>query len=373
MTTRTTFHGIQLLRGLTACLVVLAHVNLVMGHADQYGATLLPVRLSGMFAVGVFFAISGFIIAVVSLDSAWRGSISRLHYFSKRFIRIVPFMWLCIIGYNLLSAAGTRQIEWAPFLRALSLWPVGELKPNVVWSLQHEALFYLLFALSFLGARRRPWLLALWFIAPILYAGFLATGLWPGPIRQQPFVDLANLVLLGGFSGANLQFGVGFLLGLAYLKHGPQGAPLFNRPMPTIGVILILLVACAMVEWTDFPIRGLGRMIAWSLMAGGILWSGIIMAAPKKPGLGFRLAMLLGDASFAIYLVHSAVLMVALAITHRFSSIAYTFPGITLAAIVCLCVVVGVITHLLVERPLIGWLARGRRVTIWQPPEADAP
>lgn len=373
MTGQKIFHGVQLLRGLTACLVVLAHVNLVMAHADQYGSLLLPVRLSGMFAVSIFFAISGFIIAVVSLDDTLRGRIAPRHYAAKRFIRIVPFMWLCVIGYNLLSAVGTHQIEWPPFLRALSLWPVGELKPNVIWSLQHEALFYILFAIAFLGRRRRIWVLALWFLAPLLYAAYLAAGLPVGALARYPFVDLANLVLLGGFSGANGQFGMGFLVGLAYVRRGGCDHALLARRLPVWVVIALLAIALAVVEWTDFPIRGFGRIIIWSLLAGAVLWAGVVMAGPRQPGPIFRLAMLLGDASFAIYLVHSAALMVLLSVAHAVPSISYAVPGVTLAVIFGLCVLAGVIAHKLVERPLIAWLAGGKRVTIWQRQTADAP
>lgn len=362
---RHTLPGIQLLRGLTACLVVLAHANLIMGHKEEYGAVLLPIHLGGMFAVCVFFVISGFIIAAVSLDSRWQPRLSTSAYFTKRFIRIVPFMWLSIIGYNLLSLAATRQMEWLPFLRAMTLWPIGELKPNIIWSLQHEALFYMLFALSFLGARRRPWLLALWFVAPLAYAGLLGhTG--SAGLPSAPWLrDLASLVLLGGFSGANAQFAVGFLLGLYYLRRAPDASgqgPALNA----LAITALLAIATAFVEWSSFPIGGMGRIIIWTLLAGALVWLGIGMRFPAQRSPIFRLAMLLGDASFSIYLVHSATLMILFFLARRGASLAYAVPGLTLVAIFIAAVATGIAAHLLIERPLIAWLAGGRRVTVWQ-------
>ena len=57
--------GIQLLRGCCALLVVASHANLMMGYPQYFNVVPFAIRLSGLFGVAVFFAISGFIIALV--------------------------------------------------------------------------------------------------------------------------------------------------------------------------------------------------------------------------------------------------------------------------------------------------------------------
>ena len=58
--------GIQLLRGLAALLVILAHANLMMRYPRYFGVSPFDIKDAGIFGVTIFFVISGFIIAIVS-------------------------------------------------------------------------------------------------------------------------------------------------------------------------------------------------------------------------------------------------------------------------------------------------------------------
>ncbi|WP_375285500.1 acyltransferase family protein [Sphingomonas sp.] len=350
--------GIQLLRGWAAILVVIFHANGMMGHAPYFGTHPFVLGDVGGFGVAVFFVISGFIIAIVALDPAGAPTMSLRDYAIRRFMRIVPFMWLCVIGYNLLSFAGTREMEWAPFLRAMVVWPVGELKPNVLWSLRHEFLFYLLFALTMLLPVRRPWVLAAWFAAPLV----LWLALLPFPLETTPWhpyrLEIVRVVLFGSESGANLQIGAGFLLGLAWLA----GKPALRERVPYgLGVATAAVTAGALIIIAEGSPPGLARTVLWTGLSAGIVYLGIVGRAPDGPLR--RMGMLLGNASFAIYLVHNPALLVLLEASKRVRGL-LPLPAFLVVFVVA-ATLAGVFVHLLVEKPLISWLAHGRRVAPW--------
>lgn len=356
--------GVQMLRGLTALFVVITHANLIMGHDDMAGFVALPLRQAGMFSVAIFFAISGFIIASVSLDRDWRPKLGVGDYARRRFLRIVPFLWLSVIGYNLLSYAGTGSLDWPAFWHAMTLWPIGDLKPDVVWSLQHELLFYILFALAFLTQQTARWLLLLWCASPLLYRAWLDLYGGGQASGSPALAQLLEIILLGGWSGANLQFAAGLAIGLVRLRLNGSMAP---APGGMRLLVAIFLICIALIEWLALPERGIGRMLIWSPLSALVLWLAVAMRAPAGGGGAlYRFGILLGNASFALYLVHSAVLMVLFALMKKIPALA-TLPTLSLiTAFVMICVIAGIATHILVEAPLVSWLAHGRRVMFWQ-------
>jgi exopolysaccharide production protein ExoZ len=362
--------GVQLLRGASALLVVAGHANLIIAHSEYLGHS--PSRVffhqAALFGVSIFFIISGFIIARVSLAADLSPRLTRTDFARRRFIRIVPFLWVCVIGYNLLSFASTHVVEWLPMLRALVLWPVGELKPNVVWSLRHELLFYTLFALLMMGGRRSVLLLVAWFLAPILcWPIVIASG---GKLlaATDPWSELFQVVLLGAWGGANLQFGVGFLFGcLSVTGHRLMSV----RVRGLWPALLATVAAAAAADLLALPI-GIERSVIWTLIASVPAWLGIVAVAQR--GWLHRLGMWLGDSSFALYLVHNPVLLILFAIGRKTHLLAHPLflPGAVAAAAVA-----GYVAHRLVERPLIAALAHGRPVAPWlrlrrsAPPSAD--
>ncbi len=347
---RARLDGIQIVRGLSAVLVVIAHANLMMAHGQFYGQSPYNITYAGQFGVTLFFIISGFIIVYTSLSHDLTPRIGRVEFARRRWVRIVPFLWLMVVAYNLMSLVGTHQVEWLRFGRALAVWPVGELKPNIVWSLRHEFLFYALFALTVMGARRRTWLLALWFVAPlalwpVLYAfGFTlsVTPDWP--------TELMSVVLLGAWTGANLQFGVGFVLGVLALRSHALVKP---RRFAMVATVIAVAAAAVIVELAALPI-GLMRSVVWTVCAAPPVWLSLMVGARQQGMLG-RLGVLLGDASFAIYLTHNTVILLLFNASkhlHRLPPPIAFHTGLTVIALAA-----GMIVHRLVERPLIAWFS----------------
>jgi len=351
--------GIQLLRGLAACMVVLAHDNEMMQFGRYFHKSAVPIDQSGIFGVSVFFVISGFIIAYVSLGGDLKPKFTVRDYARRRFLRIVPFLWLSVIGYNLLSFAGTHQIDWWPALGAMFIFPIGELKPNVVWSLRHELLFYVLFAISMMGARRRLWVLIPWFAAPLFYQGLLQITHGAAAPGNPALADLLQVVLGGSGTGANLQFCMGFTLGLLFLRGNPLTTPRLRGGL--IITLVVTVAAAALVEALALP-PGLERSLLWTVLAAIIVWLGLI-SLPSDNWFQ-KVGIALGDASFAIYLIHNGVLLVLLEASR---SLHHTIPlGLFFAVSASAAIVIGVIAHYLIEAPLIKWLSHGKPIVPWQ-------
>jgi exopolysaccharide production protein ExoZ len=339
---RQTFVGIQYARGVAALLVVFFHAAAEMAADSAYGGMPHPALNFGYVGVPIFFVISGFIITVVSLDSTLRPRVGLASFAIKRAVRILPFMWLAIVAYNLLSFVGTRSVEWGPLLRALMLWPAGTVKPNVIWTLRHEALFYLLFAASFLGTRRRPWLLALWCLLPV--ALYLLLPAAPGETGDPSFVQLFA-------ADVNIMFGLGVLIGL-YTQVASQrvGSTWPGGAMIVYAGGGLVATAAWLLGWR----AGLGAYTGVAMLSALLIGAAVRLS----PGttLVDRLALLLGDASYAIYLVHNMVLLPGLLIGRSLVAKTGLWPVYSMVVIAAICV--GIVVHLVVEKPLIAAISR---------------
>jgi peptidoglycan/LPS O-acetylase OafA/YrhL len=342
--------GLQYLRGLCAVIVVVSHCNGIIAKPEHYSRLAIPDwSAASLFAVAAFFSISGFIIVIASLDENVNPRVTRGEFLRRRFVRIVPFLWLCTIGYNLLSLAGTGSLDAAAAARTLILWPIGELKPNVAWSLRHELLFYAAFAVAMLGAARRPkWLIAWLAVSVVFYLVSYDLGAVPTNVLQTSGFLLLK-VAMGGDHGANFQFAAGMLLAYAYLLH-PRSLPL--KTVPMAGLIVGLALAGLIVSWAPQNFS-LGVCLLWTVLAAVVLAAAICVRA--NTGLPGKAGLVLGNASFAIYLVHNPIVLVLLAVAQKAGLALESEAALLgfLAGAVVVSVGGGVLVHYWIEKPLI--------------------
>jgi exopolysaccharide production protein ExoZ len=323
--------SIQALRALAA-LAVAAY------HALQWERGGFDVGRAG---VDVFFVISGFIM--------WRVTCGRDvepgAFLWRRLTRVGPLYWLATLG--VLAAA----LVWPAFLPevrpgwghlALSLAFIPHLDPRGLpfptlppgWTLDYEAVFYLIFAASLAGPRAwRGRLVAAALIAVTAF-GFL---------KPEPFYYLgANPMLL--------QFAAGVGLGLA-VESG-------LAPSRRVGVTLILAAAA---WWTVVQAGGLftelWRPLLWGVpafltVAGalGVELDGVRPGARHQPapprGVG-KVAEILGDASYATYILHlPATALVA-------HTLGYARPWLFVPVALAASLAAGLAGRAWVEKPLI--------------------
>ncbi len=135
--------------------VVVDHTAGMARFEKYFGVDVFDGFLTkGACGVDVFFLISGFIICVIALNGPQlTPRISWSAFAERRFSRIVPLMWVAVLSYVALRVLGRGAFFPGPYLRALTLFPVADVQPPQIWTLRHEAVFYAVFAISFLIGR----------------------------------------------------------------------------------------------------------------------------------------------------------------------------------------------------------------------------
>lgn len=350
---RRDLQGIQFLRAIAVLLVVANHSMLIMQGEEYFGRSLLPDGMAEKGAIGVdlFFVVSGFIIAYVSLAQGTLKSKLGIGDFAvKRFVRIVPFLWFAVILYAAIRFVTIQDFDLGPFLNAMFVLPVGEQRPNVVWTLRHELLFYTLFAISFLLRRRVPWLVYGWAVLPVVA--------WPvfAILRVEPENDLAQFLL----SPSNFNFAVGLTIGLAYLRVSAMRR--LSLPL-TVAWPLIALTVAALVAARNVLPTGVTAVVA-----GVIVLVALTMPARNDPVS--RFLEMLGNASYSIYLTHNIAILLGLEAWVRILGAKYDL--VAFALVVVAATAFGVGLHFAVEKPLIraaNRLVKARRRTAVTPAE----
>ncbi|MEM9014978.1 MAG: acyltransferase [Pseudomonadota bacterium] len=328
-----TIHAIQYLRAVAAILVVLLHNSIEIRDFN----TGFPVFHDGAFGVDIFFVISGFIMWTISTMRPQ----TPLRFLENRIIRIVPIYWLLTIVTVLVSTDGglsiAADIDWGRALRSLFFipewhptYPMAAPVMFVGWTLNLEMAFYLLFALAlFLPPR--------WRLPTMLFVlcAFASARLVIGE-PQQAALNLYTYSVVG-------EFGLGMLLGSVYGHRTMLGrggnAHIFGPSAVLLG--LGILASKAIMPEARILYYGLPALL---IVCGVLLWEPIIARRPLP------LLIMLGDASYSIYLTH----IMALAISQKLIGawLAADWPFVALFAQTLFAVIVGVVVHLAVEKPL---------------------
>lgn len=286
--------SLQYLRALAAILVAIGHaVQIIPIYGRGNILRDLPIGGAG---VDIFFVISGFIMCHIYASrptSGWA-------FFKRRLARVGPAYWIVTLATSaaiLLAPAlfRTSTVDLPLFLASMAFiaWPhpmLGEAMPVFLigWTLNYEFFFYTLFALAIIALPARPWLAVMCVFALCWVAGLIFDP-------QQPVARFYLHPLTAEFSG-------GMLVWLAFRKG------LLRSPI--LGAVCIL-IGITSLAWVNFhiPVGRLDptRIIYWGLPALALVIGAVCMdAAGKTPQS--PLWKLLGDASYAIYLIHYLVL-----------------------------------------------------------------
>jgi len=324
-----TLHGVQVLRGFAALGVVIFHGAYAVGSP-----TLHKMLFNGAAGVDVFFVISGLVMAVTA------SRMTSGEFLMKRITRIVPIYWLFLtlkIATVATLNVSERSIplDAGYLIQSYLFIPAydgdGLVFPPITagWTLNFEMYFYVICALALLINRAR---FALITAAIVGVGAVIGTLLIASASSRLP----AALYLLSPIA---LEFVAGLLLGHLWRK----------RLLPPAWAALILLAGALIVLPLTPPMEQfeLMRPLYWGLPAFGIV---LAIVALEKPARFARWTpfVLLGDASYALYLSHTATLPVAFKIVSRFVH----QPVPALMILVVIAIVVGIFTHLLIEKPL---------------------
>jgi len=112
-------------------------------------------------------------------------------------------------------------------------------------------------------------------------------------------------------------------------------------------------------------------LLAWFAVASALIVGGFATAERAGTVRTPRIFLLLGAASYAIYLIHSHVELVIIKMLLALGARAWMHPVMVFVVIIVGAIVAGVILHIVVERPI---LARGRAaIRSWSSPRRDIP
>lgn len=330
--------NLQVLRGLAALGVAFYHTDFHLAgdwHTDFSG-------------VAIFFVISGFIMCFITREDADG-------FLTKRIVRIVPMYWLATLafvtfryGFGRLSPTPSAS---SPNLaidlpQSLLFLPTEKLPVlGVGWTLNFEMYFYLVFASALWISRRFAPLISVAFIYAVFvldrhgYGGFLAHY----------------------YSHDYIHY---FLAGIALFYIWTFGSHLVGGwPIAAIcaaGILSFFGWQFARPLWPDwvlpydwwFPPIVVGCALFMESSGAKVVW---------------RPAILLGDASYSLYLCHTIFYSIDRAI-FRALHLPTANESLTVMLFeLIMATLVGIAVHLWVEKPLLRRLrlalGSGRKVS----------
>ena len=336
--------GIQALRAAAALSVALLHAVYERGLLAKTGDLGWIDRLPWEAGVDVFFVISGFVMVTASgrlcgAPGAWR------RFLAHRVARIVPLYWCVTTLYLLLARlrpdlVGAAVSGPSYVLASYAFWPAARPDGTAVplfslgWTLNYEMFFYAVFALA-VGAPAR---VAVAVVTAVLAVTVLSAA--------------AGAPLPVSFWGGSivLEFAFGMMLGLLRLRD------VTLPPGLRIASIALGIGLLAVQHTGPDALRALAfGLPALCLVAGAGL--GRVGTAGGEPRL-IRALVLMGDASYALYLTHPFAIRglrgiwpamvpdVAPDMAPDVAAPIFVPVALALAVALSICV------HLVVERPL---------------------
>ncbi|MHB1957954.1 MAG: acyltransferase family protein [Acidobacteriaceae bacterium] len=280
------------IRIFAAYYVVMLHTG--AGYFGRHGAPEVVLRVldKGYLAVSLFFILSGFIL-VYTYQGKMSGAGNVVRFWEARFARIYPVYLLALalmIPFAKTITKGQRfavlsmvqtWIPWRPEMVGAWNFPA--------WSLSVEAFFYLTFPLTLMGLNRLR-VSGLRWLAGILLGGIVVGNLsrpvgdWPdSAIAFAHYIPLPVLRLP--------EFIVGMALGLIFLRIPTRR---FSGLVSIGALLAAMFVLCL-------------QSAAWASLAvvpfAILIMSLAYQSGPLARMLSNRMVVLLGSASYAVYLL----------------------------------------------------------------------
>jgi exopolysaccharide production protein ExoZ len=329
--------AIQYLRAVAAGLIAFQHamgIPAFVHYAAHFGTV----------GVDLFFVISGFIMWTTTEGSER----APVHFWLARIVRVVPLYWIFTTIYvaaALLTPEGfyVVHLQAAHIIKSYLFVPathpnLGLIAPvyTLGWTLNYEMFFYFVFGLCL----SVPWPRARF---ALLAAAFLL--LVAGGLLTQPQGALARTYT----DPIMLEFLTGVMLAIV--------SPLLMR----CGTVAGLMLITAAIAWVAV-VYGYGfvpeRIVSHGVPAV-IAVAGALMIEPAARARPSRLWLMLGDASYSVYLAHPFAQRILLIAVNRTVGVATIAPTLYVAIALIVGIAGGVVCHFAMERPL---LIVGRRL-----------
>lgn len=281
--------AIQALRALAALGVAVVHLTYAFArHIDARLAFLPPGDQLAQSGVALFFVISGGVMVLSSRGLFGRPRGSAV-FWRRRAVRVLPPYWIATALLATVLLALGLPFAWSDVARSLvfAIGPAGSGAPAPFalflwpgWTLFYELLFYALFGACVAFGRSKAVALCSAALVVLIAIGTVAGS--------------ASLFAVAATRPVMLLFIAGMAIGLA-LETG-QGIPAWAR-------WACLAAAVAVFAFVPGPAQPLGfGYLAWAGLPA-VLLCVAALGGPLRLPFG-RWIELLGDASYAIYLLH---------------------------------------------------------------------
>jgi peptidoglycan/LPS O-acetylase OafA/YrhL len=299
---------------------VLVHV--VKESPETLGGIPRDIASNGWVAVSLFFILSGFILAYTYLDAQGSSRLDRRSFWVARFARIYPAYFLAL----LLSMPHflNSLFETKPLPSALVHAVVGTVAATGLvqswsaataylinspgWSLSDEAFFYLLF--PFLGVAiarlSRRWLLA---TIGLLYAAYLIppAAFWLLRLPWDPWATVTYVNPLLRLP----EFLIGVAAGILFLRREPSsvdpGKSLALTVVAGLGIVAVMAAAQPLTSLLAIQGTILHNVLLTPLFVA-IIYFLAHGQGPIVRFLSLPVIVLLGEASYALYILQQPVL-----------------------------------------------------------------
>jgi exopolysaccharide production protein ExoZ len=336
-------------RALFMTSVAVVHLEAIVAHRlDE--EIWLPFGVFRGMGYQFFFVLTGFLgyFAVQRLRSAD----APLRQFAlRRFARLVPLLWLVVLGN---AAALALLMSGAPDLQTLiaSLVPVPsalEPAPVIVWTLRHVLMFYLLLALYLWQPGTARAVGTVWLAGCLAAIGLATRGI------ELPFA------LAVVFNSFNLQFFLGTLAAWGVTRLSAQvSVREVWLTVALVGAVVGLgyVTGNEREHLLDYVSR---NAVFWPVVYGCVFALLIAALARFRPaGRPFAPLLAIAAASYAIYLSHAPVMGMITLVAARIGA---DLPATAVAtAALAAAIGVGILLHRWFELPVARLIeARARR------------
>jgi exopolysaccharide production protein ExoZ len=342
---------IQALRACAAVSVVISHI---VGYELTKKVGLSnPLPHYEVFNAGVdlFFVISGFVMVYAS-DRFFSQPGGSREFLLRRIIRIVPLYWTMttiVLVYLLLTYGNLQVVNLSAEAAIASylFFPYpqadGLITPvhGVGWTLNFEMFFYLCFAVALKFSQRSGVFL--------LTAALCILVASPTVLSLPLALDyLSNPIVL--------EFAFGMLIGLAMKSD--------YRLPAWISIVIVVLATLAIL--LSYKWSYVHRAAAWGIPSAAMVAALVLVRQPENQRPVLKAPVLLGDASYALYLVHPLAITLPRHLLYRVlhpAAAPLLYGGLLLG----IAIAASILVHLAFEAPMTR-LLKGALKNLHQTP-----
>lgn len=345
-------YSVQYLRAFAAILVVYCHAIDRVGDSRQSNFYFL--NNFGAIGVDVFFVLSGFIISIIGENISGGGE-SFLNFLKKRFIRInliyyfITFIIICQIVLT------NKLFNYNSLVKSITILPIFDFGKQFVspilfigWTLSFEWLFYVIYSILIGFSVLRRDVVLVCFLILLCILGLLFQ------FDNAHWIFITNPMVL--------EFAVGILIARIYKSSSIKLSKIVVYSVFFISIMMFMFLifkGYSSISEADFILKGIGswkRFFLWGIPSAMLVF-GLIFIEKNNTDkfIKSKILLVLGDASYSIYLTHQLFLLIYLSVNKRIEILQNLNADVNIILLTFLAVVIGYFFHKFFEIPMLNY------------------